>query len=369
MARKSRVVRSVVAALALGLLTAACGDSSGPAADGSGEAPQRRMARSDGAALEREPQFPADFANCGQSDRIATSGCVIVLNLTRGWVRPGPPTYTGGLVLRAVRREAYTVGGSSRWREGVTEPLLDPRVPSPTVWGGASCRTAWSACRVTTWWTFGAAVAPRPLEEAILLRGGNREFTALQRTRPSGTANQCETADNDWIALSQRRNITRTQNGRCDVEARNYVVWVQVSNLVRDQRLGFVQQNNTTTAVEDPGARLPQTVDEFGQVNGSLVLAPRVGGRPKSGGRGEYGYVTRVSGAVRFDMVFNWLGSPGIEANGNRATVQVNFARSGNKVTDSSTCSVSGSFAPVCRIRVSATDSNAATVTIDFEDR
>lgn len=357
MAEKSRFVRLGVVVVALGALSAvACGN-------------QQPLSR---ASVDPPPAFPGTFAGCGARDGIPTTGCVIVRNHTRGWTGPGVPRFAGGFVLRATGRTALTTGGSNGWvqpmqqqtrRSAAAEPVLNPGIG--TVWAGAWCRTAAARCKIITRWTIGAAI-PRPFEAAIRQRNGDGEFVAQMRTSGSGTSNRGDVTGTSWVALTPDLSSTRGQNARMLVTATNYTVRVVVRNRVRDQQLQFNPRPNTTSAVEIVSARLPQSLNRANLMNGSLVLAPMVNNTP---GEGEYGYITRVNGRVEFRMEFEWIGSSGVPAIGNRADVTVGFDPAAPNLVNSGTCNVAGSFAPTCSVNLTATTSDGASVDIIFEER
>jgi hypothetical protein len=365
MVKKSRVVRWGVVAVALSVLPAAAWE----------DQPQLEVARR--ASSERSSAFPGDFRGCGSSDGIPTTGCVIVRNHTRGWTEPGEPGHAGGLVLSATRRAALTTGGSNGWVQPMvqrtrgsssTNPVLDRKATTNGlrhVWAGGWCRTAAARCQISTWWTIGAT-NPRNFEEAIRQRGGEAELYAQMRTAPAGSANTGAVTGNPWVSLIASGPSSRGQNARMNVTATNYTVGVTVRNRVRDQRLQFNRRPDTTSAVEVTKARLPQSQNGANLMNGSLVLAQMVGNTP---GRGKYGYITHVAGRVQIRMEFEWIGSPGVTPNGNRAEVTIDFTPGTLSLTDNGTCTVTGSFAPTCRVNLSASTLTHAAVDIVFEDR
>jgi hypothetical protein len=332
--------------------------------------------------FEVKPQFPGNFTGCGQagSRAIATTACIIVLNRTRGWVGPGEPTFSGGYRLSGSAISGAVHGGSRSWiatntrdAEGTfPAPLIDPLVPvngSPGIWAGARCRTAFSTCTIRSEWRIGAAT-PNVLESLIRLRGGDTALLAELRTRASGTTNTEEVRGNPWVSLTSTRARNSTSNGRVDAVARNYTVRVTVVNRVRDQALLSGDINPTGTAIEDRRARSPQNQNGYGFSNGSDLLAPMVRRDPLSAGVGEYGFVTRVSGQVQFVLPFTWIGSPGIDANGNTATVSIDLeAGAARHDDDRSTCRVTGSFGPSCSITVSTSDNDGARVRVEFYER
>lgn len=320
---------------------------------------------------ESIPQFPGHFSGCGArgSGAIPTTGCVIVLNRTRGWLAPGDPTFSGGFTFTGSRITAVVTGGSFGWIGTNTQSATAASAPvvGPRSWAGGFCRTGFSNCSVRTEWSIGGAT---PVEAAIRLRQGDTLLVANEHTRRSGASNTGDSTGNGWVSLTQAHLITGSQNGRYDAVASNYTVRVTVKNRVRDQRLQLGTVANTNTAVEDTRARMPQSQNGFGWPNGSLVLAPQVGNNALSAGRGEYGFVTRVANDVLFRLPFVWTGIPGIDPNGNTANVSIDFVAGALRHdNDRSTCGVLGSNAPLCRIHIDAADANGAHITVTFYDR
>jgi hypothetical protein len=316
------------------------------------------------------------FQGCGApgSGSIPTTGCVIVLNRTRGWTKPGEPTYVGGFEIQAARNSATTTGGSHGWIPTNTQSAQNRNAAAPLItqgaWAGAFCRTAYSRCQINTWWRIAGG---SPLADAVRTRGGETELSAWEWTRASGTANQGRSEGNAFVLLQRQELITRTQNGRYDAVARNRTVRLKVINRVENQRLALERAHNTASAVEDLRARLPQSVNAFGQDNGSRVLAPQLEDQPRSAGRGEYGYVTRTEGDVYIDVPYVWEGSTiggrVIRPNGCTAVVHIHL-RSGATNHDNRLNSVEVTCrnAPRHTISVSATDPFSALVTVTFFD-